>query len=502
MEAEDEEEDEKTPEEFLLGKRAGDIKVLGAMLHSRIQSGEEVSLLGQKVETAEDLADIAQVYRDPRYETFRAVYTKDGVVVGQNAYSSRLPSVVALSKKIMQNIIRDARLLKSDGVYFLHNHPSGDPTPSDHDIALTKAWSKEFDGKFNGHVIINHTQGTVIEANGSTRRYNVDNESLWDLGKAEVPHELLGAKISDSAQLGAVAMKLNASPSRGVVLFTDVKSKVVALVDASQESFKDANKAYQVFAAYRRVTRKLGAGGFKFLVVDEFNSDEQVPMLQRGLFTDIVNTKGESLREQSRLRFFDEDRSTMDDGKLVFRESVNETKKSYGGGAMDKKSFAEMLKSFASEIRKEFREEDHPRADDGRFIEKADIEKGAKDAAHAASIMQRVTDLDQFKALVGAFKKAGMDEATFEKAMQLAGSMGENSDENARPNSQQSVPTELSGLMKAFAQGGFSWSPAGRNAPTTAIWYRSIRRTGLSTMTSRRSGRRICLTTFSVNTRR
>src|SRR5690606_4586764 len=80
---------QRTPEQLILGKRAGDSKVLGAMLYQQLEAKKPVSLLGQKVSSAEDVAQLAQVYRDPRYETLRAFFVKDGVIIGQNAYSSR-----------------------------------------------------------------------------------------------------------------------------------------------------------------------------------------------------------------------------------------------------------------------------------------------------------------------------------------------------------------------------------------------------------------------------
>ena len=51
----------------------------------------KVDLKGQIVRSAEDLAKLAQIYRDPRFETFRIFYTKDGVIVGHEGMTSRLP---------------------------------------------------------------------------------------------------------------------------------------------------------------------------------------------------------------------------------------------------------------------------------------------------------------------------------------------------------------------------------------------------------------------------
>jgi len=58
-----------------------------------------IDLRGQKVKTAEDVAVLAQVYRDPRLETFRIFYLKDGVIVAHEGITSRMPASAAVFSK-------------------------------------------------------------------------------------------------------------------------------------------------------------------------------------------------------------------------------------------------------------------------------------------------------------------------------------------------------------------------------------------------------------------
>ena len=50
-----------------------------------------IDLNGKEVNNMEELADIAQIYRNPKYETFRVIYTNGNQIVGQEAVTSRLP---------------------------------------------------------------------------------------------------------------------------------------------------------------------------------------------------------------------------------------------------------------------------------------------------------------------------------------------------------------------------------------------------------------------------
>jgi len=61
-----------------------------AITKSMLKEGG-ASLIGQKVNSAGDLAALAQVLRNPQYETFRVFFTKKGKVVGHTGVSSRLP---------------------------------------------------------------------------------------------------------------------------------------------------------------------------------------------------------------------------------------------------------------------------------------------------------------------------------------------------------------------------------------------------------------------------
>lgn len=68
--------------------------VLGNAIARDFQEQGHVSLIGQQVRNSEDLAVLAQVYRNPAFKTMRYFFMKGDVVVGQTGVSSRLPGVI------------------------------------------------------------------------------------------------------------------------------------------------------------------------------------------------------------------------------------------------------------------------------------------------------------------------------------------------------------------------------------------------------------------------
>lgn len=290
-----------SPERKLLGKRAGDAKVIGAMLYDQIESKKPASLLGHTVSSSEDLASLAQVYRDPRFETMRAFFVKDGKIIGQNAYSSRLPGMVVFSKDMPNEIKADLEELGADGFYLLHNHPTGDPRPSPEDINATKWIDSFMPGKLLSHVIINHTAGTIISPKGKTREYSIENEALQDTSQATLPHEFLDYHITSTEAFGKLALQNRPEDGRAIVVLTNAKYNVRAILDVSIDSLK--TDSHKMLGAIRRATRLAGAGGMRFLVLPEgVDSYKFKKLTEEGLFGDIVSVGDKTLRSKRTLK--------------------------------------------------------------------------------------------------------------------------------------------------------------------------------------------------------
>jgi hypothetical protein len=170
--------------------------ILGLALSDQYAERQRVSLVGQKVADHADLAVLAQVYRDPRFETLRYFFVdRNDNIIAQAGLTSRLPGSAAAiigddPQGFYGELVQRAIFLGAKGVYMLHNHPSTNPTASVPDIDVTRYVSKfvsKMGVELKGHVIIDTNQYTVIDAEGNTRTIakdfgQADPKKLMDIG--------------------------------------------------------------------------------------------------------------------------------------------------------------------------------------------------------------------------------------------------------------------------------------------------------------------------------
>ena len=233
--------DENEPETKPKKKRAADKeakrgKILGLGITRQLVNEGVVSLVGKKVRSTRDLAEIAQVLRHPGYEKFHVVYVdKNNKVVHHSTISSRLPgqtSVVANGEDwsaAWQRIFEDRDIHHADKFYFIHNHPSGDPSPSSADMSLTKhfiegdkRYSKDYAPMykrgFAGHIIIDHNKYSVIDRNGKVRAERIEKDKAPSYDVPEIPHDALykGDEGLENATAAEVEARINENQARRI----------------------------------------------------------------------------------------------------------------------------------------------------------------------------------------------------------------------------------------------------------------------------------------------
>jgi proteasome lid subunit RPN8/RPN11 len=207
-------------------QRPGGIETVATAINAELIADQSTSLFGKVVKTGEDLATLAQVYRDPRYETMRFFLTDaDGKIVYSTAVSARLPGATAAFAmgESVENLAHDIR--RSRGVtnlWMLHNHPSGKATPSGTDQELTMQIMDELTDlgvKVTvDHVVINSNEFSHMQAlKQGTKparlqtRVSVKHDFGEDLLlQAAMPHPLLNKHVgtsSDIADIGAALHK-------------------------------------------------------------------------------------------------------------------------------------------------------------------------------------------------------------------------------------------------------------------------------------------------------
>lgn len=232
--------------------------LLALALSSDLAARQRASLVGQKVNGPEDLAILAQVYRDPRFETFRVIFVNDkGGVVSQVGLTNRLPaSTESIVGDDVDGYIKDlmatARNRGASGYYMLHNHPSGVANASLADRSMTRAWAARTSRlggmDFHGHVIIDTNQYAVIEAQGNAELVRKDFGQIAPMTQGEFG----GYTINSPADAMKLAKSLEVDRDAVTLVVTDSQHRVLnvtTLPNAAFGSDKDANRKLVVRAA-------------------------------------------------------------------------------------------------------------------------------------------------------------------------------------------------------------------------------------------------------------
>lgn len=238
--------------------------LLGSSIPAEFAEKGKISLVGQTATSPEDLAVLAQVYRDPRFETFRIFFLKGNTIVGQTGVTSRLPGATQTfigrsmdDKKLYTAMLRAAmKKTGADGYYLLHNHPSGLPDASPADINVTddlRGALGEF--KFHGHVIINENKYGVIKPDGVAQvivRPLVSDYSLRR-GKPTKAHPLLGQEITSPQALAAAVKQVQVSKDYIVLIGTN-RNGVRGIMEIPKDVLKSRLRAVAVVRKFARDT--------------------------------------------------------------------------------------------------------------------------------------------------------------------------------------------------------------------------------------------------------
>lgn len=288
----------------LRDRSGGGATLLGARLQAGFVANGGNQLIGQRITSPGDLAALAQVYRDPRFETFRVIYLRGDRVVGEAAYSSRLPGAVQLPDDYPESVIADKARFGSDGYYIMHNHPSGRATPSPADINLTIATNEEVQGML-GHVVVDHHEYATITPDGLGVEVHQDPDlSGPDYHQSHsMGHPLLGVQITGRKDAAMAAKALQASNDLGapVLVMTKGQYAEVDLIASVPSALLQTmvGKTDRAKAWLRGVGRASGAGSNRFLVLSDadFKSNDRAcrSLITKGLVTDVVSDSGLSL---------------------------------------------------------------------------------------------------------------------------------------------------------------------------------------------------------------
>ena len=154
---------------------------MGLSFADEFAQKQRANLVGQKINSAADLAVLSQVYRDPKFETFRLFFTDgENNIISQLGVTSRLPgssnAIIGNDlNKYLVEVQKAAKDVGAVGFWMLHNHPSGNVQSSRADILLTKTFNRYMPGlNLLGHVIIDTNKYGFIRSDGTYTEVSKD----------------------------------------------------------------------------------------------------------------------------------------------------------------------------------------------------------------------------------------------------------------------------------------------------------------------------------------
>ena len=225
-----------------------------------------IDLNNKKINNIQEVADIAQVFRNPNYETFRILYIKGNTIVGQESISSRIPGRTKIfednnSTKGFYKIKDRMKRLNADGYYMIHNHPSGKAKASQEDIDTTRKFMNNVHG-FKGHIIVNSGTYATIERDGLSRLFAKNEIAIENYKPDEIDKMMnnkvwTDIKINSNQQLAKLAHDLKNNPNYSTLILADSSLYPRILIDVSNNFFN--MKRSQIDGYIRNLAKQNGA---------------------------------------------------------------------------------------------------------------------------------------------------------------------------------------------------------------------------------------------------
>ena len=283
--------------EMDMAKQRRDIRTLGNGISAQFVKTGRVNLNGTRIRSAEDLAQVGQIFRNPKFETLRYLYVKKGKIVGTDSVTAMLPGISpAFSKDFQEaDLIKKIARTGADGVYLLHNHPSGDVTPSRQDFGVTGKLAETIQNntkaKFMGHVVIDHETYAQIDVDTNKRtasweQKTIPGQSSFDFLLApSLDNENLGKEVLNAGAVAAVGKEVVNSSGYSAIIYASSKGYVRQLQEVSNKALKN-NKQIGSYIRNQRVNS--GAGMAFVYTKDRTVYDALVQVYGSDILTDVV----------------------------------------------------------------------------------------------------------------------------------------------------------------------------------------------------------------------
>ncbi len=281
-------------------------RVIYRRLEESLKKKSYINLNHRLVNSKDDLIEIASIFRDLRYETFRIIYLKGNRIVGYESISSRTPNLVQIFKRDKQGRVNVERCickvldrmnrLEADNYYLVHNHPSDNAKASIDDLKTTAFFAKKVNG-FKGHLIVNTESyawisidklGNIIPEN----YLKINKRKLKTMTKQLKEKNIYDVKILCRDDLVSLMHNIKNSPDYSTAILTDSMGKIRLILDIPNH-FMNMQES-QIKGYFRNLARESGSIRVFFATQDDETYKKAVKFQESGILKDCICFKDDS----------------------------------------------------------------------------------------------------------------------------------------------------------------------------------------------------------------
>ncbi len=281
------------------------VKVIYKKITKDFEKKGFINLNHRLVNSNEDLVEIAKIFRNPCYETFRIIYTKDNKIVGYESISSKTPTSVNLfikdntgrikAEKNYYKINDRMKRLQANGYYMLHNHTSGSSSPSNDDLKTTKNFTQKVQG-FKGHLIlgidnyswidIDNKGNTKVKENLAIKQHKVDK-----MNKLLNKKSIYNMKVQTRDDLVYLLYHLKNNKDYSTAILTDCRGSIRMILDIPNKMLN--MKSEQLNGYFKNLARLNGVDRVFFVTQNNDTYKKSLHHLKYGTFLDSLYYKNE-----------------------------------------------------------------------------------------------------------------------------------------------------------------------------------------------------------------
>lgn len=343
------------------------VRIIYRRLEQPLRKYGYINLNHKIVNNKDDLVELASIFRDTRYETFRIIYLKENYIAGYESVSTKTPTNVDIFYKYRKGRSRCERCfykiadrknrLQADSYYLVHNHPSDNAKASSEDLKLTQEFSKKIKG-FKGHLIVNSDSYAWISIDDkgvavAENYLKVNLKKSKKIEKRLKNKTIYDLKICNRDDFVALMHNIKNSKNYSTAILTDCFGKIRLVLDVYNNFIN--MKPAQLKGYFKNLARTTGASRVLFATTDNETYKRALEHYKNGTFKDCICYKNDIkeiyVYEKAELQekdLFDGDLSKSEVSETSKSFRINETSQPY----QHNNEFTEKLRVLYKEVGK------------------------------------------------------------------------------------------------------------------------------------------------------